>query len=357
MGSERMKIDHEPRTPDHEPRTTDNGHLSEDDVRVLIERLAALRKEIGKVIVGQQQAVEELLTTFVAGGHCLLEGVPGLAKTLMIRTLAAAVDLTFNRVQFTPDLMPTDIIGTEVLEEDHATGRRFFKFNRGPLFANVVLADEINRTPPKTQAALLEAMQEFAVTYGGQTYPLERPFFVLATQNPIEQAGTYPLPEAQLDRFLLYITVSYPSEAEELAVLSKTTGHDAPTVEAVITAQEVLRVQALARAVTISEVLLVYVNRLIRATRPSDQAPAVVRDWVRWGAGPRAGQALILTAKARALLQGRFAVTLGDIQAMAYPALRHRVLVNFKAEAEGITADDVTRTLMRDVPEPTSPLA
>ncbi len=349
MSIERMNID-------HEQRTTDNGQLTENDVRVLLDKLSSLRREIGKVIVGQREAVEELLTTFVAGGHCLLEGVPGLAKTLMIRTLADAVDLTFSRIQFTPDLMPSDIIGTEVLEEDHTTGRRFFKFNKGPVFANIMLADEINRTPPKTQAALLEAMQEFAVTYGGQTYPLDRPFFVLATQNPIEQAGTYPLPEAQLDRFLLYINIDYPSEEEELEVLSKTTGSHAPTVRPVISADEIVQVQRLARDVMISEALLAYVNRLIRATRPSEQALAYVRDWVRWGAGPRAGQALILTAKARALLQGRFAVTLDDLRAMAYPALRHRVLVNFKAEAEGITADDVTRTLFDKVPEPKSPL-
>ena len=331
--------------------------LTETDVNDLLGKLSSLRKEIGKVIVGQQQAVEELLTTFVAGGHCLLEGVPGLAKTLMIRTLADAVDLSFSRIQFTPDLMPTDIIGTEVLEEDHTTGKRFFKFNKGPVFAHVVLADEINRTPPKTQAALLEAMQEYAVTYGGETYPLARPFFVLATQNPIEQAGTYPLPEAQLDRFLLYITVGYPSEAEELEVLVKTTGRHEPEVRPVITAEEVVHLQTLARDVTISEALLAYVNRLIRATRPAEQALAFVRDWVRWGAGPRAGQALILTAKARTLLQGRFAVTLDDLRAMAYPALRHRVLVNFKAEAEGITADDVTNTLLDEVPGPVSPLA
>ncbi|MFQ5571650.1 MAG: AAA family ATPase [Rhodothermales bacterium] len=330
--------------------------LTEADVDALLRKLAALRREIGKVIIGQQQAVEELLTTFVAGGHCLLEGVPGLAKTLMIRTLAEAVHLSFSRIQFTPDLMPTDIIGTEVLEEDHTTGRRFFKFNKGPVFANVLLADEINRTPPKTQAALLEAMQEFEVTYGGETYPLERPFFVLATQNPIEQAGTYPLPEAQLDRFLLYITIEYPGEEEELEVLTKTTGSLAPSVEPVITAEEVLSLQALARDVTISKPLLAYVNRLIRATRPSEQALDFVKSWVRWGAGPRAGQALILTAKARALLQGRFSVTLDDLRAMAYPALRHRVLVNFKAEAEGITSDDVTRTLFDEVPEPRSPL-
>ncbi len=308
---------------------------------MLLDKLSSLRREIGKVIVGQGQAVEELLTTFVAGGHCLLEGVPGLAKTLMIRTLADAVDLTFSRIQFTPDLMPSDIIGTEVLEEDHTTGRRFFKFNKGPVFANVMLADEINRTPPKTQAALLEAMQEYTVTYGGETYPLARPFFVLATQNPIEQAGTYPLPEAQLDRFLLYITIDYPSEEEELEVLSKTTGSHAPTVRPVISADEVVQVQALARDVTISEALLAYVNRLIRATRPSEQALAYVRDWVRWGAGPRAGQALILTAKARALLHARFAPTTDDLRHLVRPVLRHRLLRNFHAEAEVVTVPEI----------------
>jgi MoxR-like ATPase len=297
-----------------------------------------------------------MLVAFLAGGHCLLEGVPGLAKTLMVRTLSQAVDLSFQRIQFTPDLMPTDIIGTEILEEDHATGKRFFKFNRGPLFANIVLADEINRTPPKTQAALLEAMQEFSVTYGGQTYPLDRPFFILATQNPIEQAGTYPLPEAQLDRFLLYIKIFYPSEQEEFEVLSQTTGTRKAKVQPVIGGQEILALQGLVREVTISDDLIRYVTRLVRATRPAETPLDYVKEWVRWGAGPRAGQALILTAKARALVKGRFAVTLNDLQDMAPPVLRHRVLVNFKAEAEAITSDDVVREMLKLVERPKSPL-
>jgi MoxR-like ATPase len=329
---------------------------SEQDVTRLLARLAGLRTEIGRVIVGQQQAVEELLTAFLAGGHALLEGVPGLAKTLMIRTLADAVHLSFHRIQFTPDLMPTDIIGTEVLEEDHATGKRFFKFNRGPLFANIVLADEINRTPPKTQAALLEAMQETEVTHGGVTYPLDRPFFVLATQNPIEQTGTYPLPEAQLDRFLLYIRIGYPTPAEEQEILARTTSTRRDNAEPVITAEEILQAQRLSREVAISDELLGWVTRLVRGTRPDEEADPYVREWVRWGAGPRAGQALVLSAKARALLAGRFAVTFQDLRSVAPPVLRHRILVNYRAEAEGITADTVTRHLLRITAEPRSPL-
>jgi MoxR-like ATPase len=339
----------------HEPPTT-NHQRTEADVEALLEKLGALRAQIHRVIIGQEQTVEELLTAFVAGGHVLLEGVPGLAKTLMIRTLAEAVDLSFSRVQFTPDLMPTDILGTEVLEED-ASGRRVFRFQPGPIFAHVVLADEINRTPPKTQAALLEAMQEGAVTHAGQTHPLAPPFFVLATQNPVEQAGTYPLPEAQLDRFLLYVTIGYPGEDEELEILTRTTGHDDPHAEPVMTADDVLQVQALAREVRLSDDVARYVNHLVRATRPDTSDVDFVQQWVRWGAGPRAGQALILTAKARALLAGRFAVTLGDVRTLAYPALRHRVLVGFKAEAEGIDADAVTSALLDAVPEPASPLA
>ncbi len=332
------------------------GTLSETDVTALLDRIGALRREVARVIVGQEQAIEELLLTFLAGGHSLLEGVPGLAKTLMIRTLADAVDLTFRRIQFTPDLMPTDIVGTEILEEEHATGRRFFKFVHGPVFANIVLADEINRTPPKTQAALLEAMQEYAVTYGGTTYPLERPFFVLATQNPIEQTGTYPLPEAQLDRFLLYIRIGYPGDAEELEILRRTTGRAQPEAHAVLSGREVLQAQAVTRDVRISDDLLDYVTRLVRASRPEHTAIPFVKEWTRWGAGPRAGQALILTAKARALLRNRLAVTLEDLRAVAAPVLRHRVLVNFRAEAEGIGADEVTRRMLADVPEPRSPL-
>ncbi|HEU4700821.1 MAG TPA: MoxR family ATPase [Gemmatimonadales bacterium] len=330
--------------------------LTEAEVARVLDRLGALRAEVAKVVVGQRATLDELLMALLAGGHCLLEGVPGLAKTLMIRTLADAVALTFRRIQFTPDLMPTDILGTEILEEDHATGRRFFKFTRGPVFANVVLADEINRTAPKTQAALLEAMQEGAVTYAGTTYPLERPFFVLATQNPIEQAGTYPLPEAQLDRFLLLVRVGYPSEAEEIAILARTTGRAALAVTPRMSAEEILRAQAVTRDVAISDDLLRWTAALVRASRPADSPVAYVREWVRWGAGPRAGQALVLTAKARAVLAGRFAVTLDDLRAVASPVLRHRVLVNFRAEAEGIDADAVTARLLREVPEPRSPL-
>jgi MoxR-like ATPase len=333
------------------------GITSETDLTRLRERLSALRVEVGRVIVGQEQAIEELLLTFLAGGHSLLEGVPGLAKTLMIRTLAEAVDLTFRRIQFTPDLMPTDIVGTEILEEEHATGRRFFKFVHGPVFANIVLADEINRTPPKTQAALLEAMQEYAVTYAGTTYPLPRPFFVLATQNPIEQTGTYPLPEAQLDRFLLYIRIGYPAAAQELEILRRTTGRETPEIRAVLTGRELLQAQALTRDVHVSDDLLEYVTRLVRATRPEQTAVPFVKEWTRWGAGPRAGQSLVLAAKARAILHDRLAVTLDDLRAVTPPVLRHRVLVNFRAEAEGISADEVTRQLVQAVPEPKSPLA
>ncbi len=329
---------------------------TESDIAGLLQKLGVLRAEIAKVIVGQQAAVDELLIAFLAGGHALLEGVPGLAKTLLIRTLAEAVDLSFRRIQFTPDLMPTDILGTEILEEDHATGRRFFKFHRGPVFANIVLADEINRTPPKTQAALLEAMQEYEVTYGGTTYPLERPFFVLATQNPIEQSGTYPLPEAQLDRFLLYIRIGYPAEPEERAILARTTGRATSRVSPVVSAADILAAQALTREVRISDELLGYVTRLVRATRPADSESGFVREWVRWGAGPRAGQSLVLGAKARAVLDGRFAVTLPDLRAVAAPVLRHRILLNFRAESEGVTADQVAERLAAEVPGPSSPL-
>jgi len=323
--------------------------LTENNIKALFAKLPALKGEIQKVIVGQDAILDELLVAFLAGGHCLLEGVPGLAKTLIVKTMSQALHLAFRRIQFTPDLMPTDIIGTEILEEDHATGKRFFKFNKGPLFANIILADEINRTPPKTQSALLEAMQEFEVTYGGQTYPLDKPFFILATQNPIEQAGTYPLPEAQLDRFLLLIKIGYPTEQEEFEVLNRTTGTKKADVKAVITAEEIIQAQALVRQVTISEDLVKYVSQVIRSTRPDTTTVPYVKEWVRWGAGPRAGQALILTAKARALLKGRYSVLMEDIHAMAPAVLRHRILMNFKAEAEGITSDKVTAELVRVV--------
>ncbi len=325
---------------------------SESSIKALVGKVGNLKQEIQKVIVGQDHILDEIIVTLLAGGHCLLEGVPGLAKTLMIRTLSQALNLSFRRIQFTPDLMPTDIIGTEILEEDHATGKRFFKFNKGPLFANIVLADEINRTPPKTQAALLEAMQEFEVTYAGQTYKLDRPFFILATQNPIEQAGTYPLPEAQLDRFLLYVKIGYPTEQEEIQVLSNTTGTKNEKPEPVLTAEELVALQGLVREVSINEDLVTYVARMVRMTRPDESASAYVKEWVRWGAGPRAGQALILTAKARALMKGRYAVTMEDLHAMAYPVLRHRILMNFKAEAEGVIADKVTAELIKTTERP-----
>lgn len=321
-------------------------HATAKSVNEIISKLHALKKEIKKVIVGQDETVDQLLITFLAGGHALLEGVPGLAKTLMIRTLAEAIDLKFRRVQFTPDLMPSDIIGTEILEEDHTTGKRFFKFNQGPIFSNIILADEINRTSPKTQSALLEAMQEFAVTYAGITYTLDKPFFILATQNPIEQSGTFPLPEAQLDRFLLYIKIGYPSVEEERMILESTTGLKNTSIVKAIDGGEILKAQAFVREVHINSDLIDMVNSIVRSTRPEQSQNKFVTDWVRWGAGPRAGQAMILTAKARALLLGNFSVTVDDIQKVAFPVLHHRILMNFKAEAEGITADQVTEKIM-----------
>ncbi|TDT40504.1 MoxR-like ATPase [Maribacter spongiicola] len=320
-----------------------------DEVEMLSGKLSALKQEIGKVIIGQEETVSQLLITFLAGGHALLEGVPGLAKTLMIRTLANAIDLKFKRIQFTPDLMPSDIIGTEILEEDHTTGKKFFKFNKGPIFSNIILADEINRTPPKTQAALLEAMQEFEVTYGDKTYPLDKPFFILATQNPIEQSGTFVLPEAQQDRFLLYIKIGYPTQKDEETILKATTGGIKKKLNKVISGDDIVRLQQLVREVSISDALITFVSDIIRATRPETTTDAYVKDWVDWGAGPRAGQAMILTAKANALLEGRLAVTLNDIKSVALPVLRHRVLVNFRAEAEGITSDKVATHLLNAI--------
>ena len=322
---------------------------AEKSVEALIDSLSSLKREIQKVIVGQDETIDQLLVTFLAGGHGLLEGVPGLAKTLMIRTLAEAIDLKFRRIQFTPDLMPSDIIGTEILEEDHSTGKRFFKFNQGPIFSNIILADEINRTSPKTQSALLEAMQEFEVTYGGVTYELERPFFILATQNPIEQAGTFPLPEAQLDRFLLYIKIEYPSAEDEKTILENTTGAKREKVNKVIDGQKIMEAQKLVRDVHISSDQVDYVSRIVRATRPDQTDSKFIKEWVRWGAGPRAGQAMILTAKALALLQGNYSVTDREIKHVAYPVLRHRILMNFRAEAEGITPDKVTGNLLQAI--------
>jgi MoxR-like ATPase len=321
------------------------------------QRLASrLRDELGRVIIGQEAVVQEILTVFVAGGHCLLRGVPGLAKTLLIKTLAQAIHLKFNRIQFTPDLMPSDIIGTEVIEEDRATGRRDIRFIPGPVFANVILADEINRTPPKTQAALLEAMQEYQVTVNGVRFPLERPLFVLATQNPIEQEGTYPLPEAQLDRFMFNIVIDYPSSSEELRILTATTGDDEPVITPVATAADIEAMRHLVREVPAASNVIDYALRIVRASRPGgtaeDRVPPPVRQWVKWGAGPRAGQALIIGAKARALLDGRAVASPDDIRAVALPVLRHRVLLNFQAEADGIDADQIVGRLLEAVPAP-----
>ena len=317
-----------------------------------LDRIAPLRAAIAQAIVGQADVVEQLLIGLFAGGHCLLEGVPGLGKTLLVRTLGQALDLRFRRVQFTPDLMPSDILGTEILEEDHGTGHRSFKFQPGPVFTNLLLADELNRTPPKTQAALLEAMQEKTVSYAGVTHELPAPFFVLATQNPLEQAGTYPLPEAQLDRFLLHVRVDYPSQDEERDIIEQTTGTRHAAVPQVMTGADVLALQQRVREVHLSPDLLDWITRLVRASRPGPNAPAEVAQWVRWGAGPRAGQSLVLAAKARALLHGRFAATKADINALAAPVLRHRLLLSFVAEAELKSADDVVAALLRAVPPP-----
>jgi MoxR-like ATPase len=320
--------------------------------------IAALQRELRTVIIGQDAVVDEILTAFLAGGHCLLRGVPGLAKTLLIKSLADAVHLQFSRIQFTPDLMPSDILGTEVIEEDRSTGTRAIRFIPGPIFANIILADEINRTPPKTQSALLEAMQEYQVTIGGKRYPLARPLFVLATQNPIEQEGTYPLPEAQLDRFMLNIVIGYPTAADERAILAHTTTGEERRPSPVATGEEIERARWLVRDVVAADNVVDYAARLVRATRPPDssrsgaaeEAPEFVRKWVRWGAGPRAGQALLLAGKARAVMNGRPAVSLEDVRAVAAPVLRHRVLVNFEAEAEGVDAETIVSRLLEAIP-------
>ncbi len=335
--------------------------LSEDEaeaaeqLRQASERLLA---ECGKVIVGQQDVMEQLLIALLAQGHALLVGVPGLAKTLMIRTLADSMNLTFNRVQFTPDLMPSDITGTEMLQEDRATGQRQFRFLHGPIFANVVLADEINRTPPKTQAALLEAMQERQVTVAGTRHKLPDPFFVLATQNPIEQEGTYPLPEAQQDRFMFTVTVGYPSEEDEFRVIESTTSSARPRVDRVISGDELQAMQMLVRKVPAASYIIRYALKLARMTRPNGQigepadpnVPEFIRKYVTWGAGPRAGQNLILAAKARALLHGRPYVATEDVKAVALPVLRHRVITNYSAKADNVTPDELVRRLLSEVP-------
>ncbi|WP_390625339.1 AAA family ATPase [Paludisphaera soli] len=345
--------DADPREPDG-PTTQEPVPAAHEDIAA-VERLKAaydtLRAEMAKVIVGQNKVVEELLVSIFARGHCLLIGVPGLAKTLMIHTLSDALNLSYNRIQFTPDLMPSDITGTEVIQEDKATGVRQFKFLRGPVFANIVLADEINRTPPKTQAALLEAMQERQVTVGGERHRLPDPFFVLATQNPIEQEGTYPLPEAQLDRFMFNVLVDYPDEEEEVDIVRKTTSIARPGVSKVLSANEILALQEIVRRVPAADHVVKYAVRLTRATRRDrDEAPTFVRDYVSWGAGPRASQYLVLAAKARAVLHGRFHVSIEDVRSVAQPVLRHRIITNFNAEAEGLKPDDVVDRLIKSVP-------
>jgi MoxR-like ATPase len=308
--------------------------------------------EVHKVIVGQDRVIDELLSALFADGHCLLVGVPGLAKTLLISTLARVLDLKFSRIQFTPDLMPSDITGTEILEEDRTTGKRAFKFVRGPVFANLILADEVNRTPPKTQAALLQAMQEKEVTAAGHTFPLEPPFFVLATQNPIELEGTYPLPEAQLDRFMYHISVDYPGEAEEVQIVSRTTGPVEGSVSTVLTGADILRIQKTIRRVPVSEHVISYAVRIARESRPETTTLPFVKDWVSWGAGPRASQFLILGAKTRAVLNGNLTPSAGDVRSVAAAVLRHRIITNFNAEAEGVKVIQLVAKILEAVPEP-----
>ena len=325
------------------PSVADIGTQFDDAVQ-LAQNIDA---EIGRVIIGQHQVRREVLMCLFAGGHCLLRGVPGLAKTLLIKTLADAVNLKFSRIQFTPDLMPSDILGTEVIEEDVTTGKRHVRFIPGPMFANIILADEINRTPPRTQAALLEAMQEYQVTVGGVRYSLERPLFVLATENPIEQEGTHPLPEAQLDRFMFNVVMDYPTAADERRVLAETTTTAVGAVTHVATGAELEAARLLVRELPAADNVVDYALRLIRATRPADgTAPAPIKEWVRWGVGPRAGQALLLGAKACALLDGRAVPSPDDVSRVALPVLRHRMLVNFQAEADGITPDQVIGRLL-----------
>jgi len=322
---------------------------NEAEVASLVAKTAALKASMGRVIIGQENVVELLITCLLAGGHALVEGVPGLGKTLLVKSLAQATDMQFRRVQFTPDLMPSDIVGTEILEEDQATRQRSFRFQPGPVFTQVLLADEINRAPPKTQSALLEAMQERSVTFAGTTHKLPRPFFVLATQNPIEQSGTYPLPEAQLDRFLLRIDVVYPTEDEEVMMVAATTKSALQDAEAAMDVETLLRLQQLVRDIEIGDHLVRYATRLVRATRPQETTVAAVKKHVGWGAGPRAGQALVLASKARALMQGRLAVTRDDIGAMLMPVLAHRVLRNFEAEADGVAMADILQALRSEI--------
>jgi len=322
----------------------------------LVEKLAQGRKSIleqlHKIIVGQDEVIEQLLIALFARGHCLIVGVPGLAKTMLISTIAEILDLKFQRIQFTPDLMPSDITGTDVIEENISTGKRSFRFIKGPIFANIILADEINRTPPKTQSALLQAMQEYKVTASGNTYPLELPFFVLATQNPIEQEGTYPLPEAQLDRFFFEVNIDYPKYEEEKEIVTKTTSSFRAELIKALDAKEIIHLQDIVRKVPASDYVVEYAVNLVAATRPSSlKAPEFIKRWVSWGASPRGSQNLILGGKARSILNGRFNVSVEDIRALAHPVLRHRIILNFNAEAEGVRTDEVINRLLKTISE------
>ncbi|HUU42367.1 MAG TPA: MoxR family ATPase [Planctomycetota bacterium] len=323
-----------------------------------VERLAKahqiLLREIHKVIIGQDEVIDEMLISMFSRGHCLVIGVPGLAKTLLVRTIARVLHLRFNRIQFTPDLMPSDITGTQVIEQDMTTGKREFRFVKGPIFANIILADEINRTPPKTQAALLQAMQEYQVSAGGETFELEPPFFVLATQNPIEQEGTYPLPEAQLDRFMLNVLIDYPGREDEREIVKATTYDIEADLKPVLKGGDILFIQKIVRRVPVSDHVVDYAVNLARATRPRREgSPAFVNEWLSWGAGPRAAQHLVLAAKARTILQGRFNVSAEDIRAVAHPVFRHRLFTNFNADAEGVTPEHIIDKLLETIPEPT----
>ena len=326
----------------------------EEAVQRVSQARELLLKEVHKTIIGQEEMIEQMLICIFARGHCLTIGVPGLAKTLTVSTLSQALAMKFTRIQFTPDLMPSDITGTEIIDQDQATGQRTFRFVQGPVFSNIVLADEINRTPPKTQAALLQAMQEYEVSSAGKTYTLEQPFFVMATQNPIEQEGTYPLPEAQLDRFMLSINIGYPTREEERDIVLATTQTTKSEIQPVLNSRDVIWIQQLVRQVPAARHMIDYAVDLVRATRPKETGtPDFVQNWLAWGAGPRAAQNIVLTAKAHAILKGRFAVSSADIRAMAFPVLRHRLFTNFNADAEGVDVDTVIEKLLQAIPEPT----
>jgi len=334
--------------------TPQNAQITQDDEQA-VEHLQQARdrimSELRKIIVGLDQVIDEMMIAVFARGHCLLVGVPGLAKTLLVSSIAQTLSLSFRRIQFTPDLMPSDITGTEILQDDPETGQRVFKFMKGPVFSNIILADEINRTPPKTQAALLEAMQEKKVSMGGVDYPLDEPFFVLATQNPIEQEGTYPLPEAQLDRFFFNILVDYPTWDEEIQIMRQVTGALEPQLDEVLSQDEILALQSLVRRVPVADHIFHYAAKLARSTRPSDpDSPDFIRDWLSYGAGPRASLFMVLAGKARAILRGRYHVSIEDIQAASLPVLRHRIIPNFAARSEGLTSDDIVNKLLETIP-------